>query len=112
MTIRRSRWGQPIGAGSRVLRVTELKRRSEPATSQTLVHPGALQGSPPVLRERCQVKLPRPRLAQPDQTSGHGGCPSGRSLGAETAKCEAADEVTLGVEGVVNRCVAGEEALG
>jgi len=33
------------------------------------------------------------------------------SLSSEEAQCAAGDEVTLEVEGVVDRCMSGEEAL-
>lgn len=38
--------------------------------------------------------------------------PSGVRLGAEAAKGQAADQMTLDVEGVVDRGVDGEESLG
>ena len=65
-----------------------------------------------VRQQRCQVNRCRPQLAQPDEISSHSRSPSGRGLGAEAAKCGAADEMSLGVEGVVDRGVGGEEALG
>ena len=43
--------------------------------------------------------------------SGNRSCPSGIGFGTETAKGWSADQVTLGVEGVVNRRVGGEESL-
>lgn len=62
--------------------------------------------------QRCQLNLHRPRLAQPIGVLSHGRRPSGWGLGVKASKCAPADEVTLGVEGVEDRCVGREHALG
>jgi len=64
------------------------------------------------LQECCQVSRRRPKLTRPTKILGGGRRPSGGGLGAEASKRGPADEVTLGVEGVVDRCVDGEESLG
>ena len=61
---------------------------------------------------RCQVNSAKSRAALPGLKSGNERRPSRVSFGAETAKSGSADQVTLDVEGVVDRRVGGEESLG
>ena len=65
-----------------------------------------------VLVECCQVNRGALQLAQPDEVSGDSDGPCRIRPGAETAEVRSADEMSLRVEGVVNRGMGGEEALG
>ena len=57
-------------------------------------------------------KLPSAEKRPTRLDSGNGSRPSGHRIGAETSKGGSADQMTLDVEGVVDRCVGGEESLG
>lgn len=60
----------------------------------------------------CQVKFAKPGAALPCPRSVNRRRPCGRRLGAETAEGGPAEQMPLGVEGVVDRRVGGEEFLG
>ena len=60
----------------------------------------------------CQVKSTKLKAALPCPRSGNRRRPSGVRFGAGTPKSGSADQMTLDVEGVVDRRVGGEESLG
>jgi len=59
----------------------------------------------------CQVNRGGPQLSQPAEISGGGRHPRCLSPGAEATKGRAGDQMSLGIEGVVDRGVGGEKAL-
>ena len=60
----------------------------------------------------CQLNRLRMKFAQPRPILGDRCRPSGLCLGAEASEGRTADQVSLDVEGVVDRGVGGEKSLG
>lgn len=54
---------------------------------------------------------PRSAISLGERLSGSGSVPRGMGFGSEGSKRGAADQMALGLEGDVDRCMSGEETL-